>query len=62
MKAFFEEYGFVLVSIVVVMLLVTMTSAVGGSIETKVKGIVDGFTFNATPAEGEKLITFEMPE
>ena len=32
MKAFFEEYGFVLVSIVVVMMLVTLVPVIGKSV------------------------------
>lgn len=32
MKAFFEEYGFVLVSIVVVMMLVTLVPIIGKSV------------------------------
>lgn len=48
MKAFFEEYGFVLVSIVVVMLLVGMTGTVGKSIEQKVGGLVNSLTFDST--------------
>lgn len=44
MKAFFEEYGFVLVSIVVVMILVGMVPAVGSAVETQLTGIAENLT------------------
>lgn len=42
MKAFFEEYGFVLVSIVVVMMLVAMVPTIGESVETKLTSLTSG--------------------
>lgn len=50
MKAFFEEYGFVLVSIVVVMMLVAMVPTVGGAIEGKLSDVAENITvdLNAT--------------
>lgn len=44
MKAFFEEYGFVLVSIVVVMLLVSIVPVVGGSVKTKLEDLATNLT------------------
>lgn len=49
MKAFFEEYGFVLVSIVVVMMLVAMVPAVGGAIETKLTDVAGNITVDLNP-------------
>lgn len=51
MKAFFEEYGFVLVSIVVVMLLVGMTSSVGNSVQGKLTDAVEKITFDGANAQ-----------
>lgn len=42
MKAFFEEYGFVLVSICAVMMLVAMVPIVGDSVGDKLVGTVSG--------------------
>lgn len=55
MKAFFEEYGFVLVSIVVVMLLVGMTSSVGNSIQGQLTGAVEKIAFDGQNAQ----VTFD---
>ena len=44
MKAFFEEYGFVLVSIVVVMILVGMVPAVGTAVQTQLTNVAKGLT------------------
>lgn len=41
MKAFFEEYGFVLVSIVVVMMLVAIVPIVGGSVSDQLKELTE---------------------
>lgn len=44
MKAFFEEYGFIVLSAIVVLLLIGMASGVGDTIEESVTGIVGNFT------------------
>lgn len=46
MKTFFEEYGFVLVSIVVVALLVGMTTPIGETVKDKIDETLAGVTFN----------------
>lgn len=43
MKAFFEEYGFVALAAVVVILLIVMSTPIGNSIETALSGFVDNF-------------------
>lgn len=48
MKTFFEEYGFVLVSIVVVALLVGMTSPIGAKVKTRIEDTIDGITIDWT--------------
>lgn len=44
MKAFFEEYGFIVLSAIVVLLLIGMASPVGDKIKTSAEGIVDTLT------------------
>ncbi len=44
MKAIFEEYGFVILAAVVVLLLIGMTTPVGNAIETSIVSIVDNMT------------------
>lgn len=44
MKAFFEEYGFVALSAVVVIFLITLVSPVGTVIKTALEGFVDSFS------------------
>lgn len=44
MKAFFEEYGFVLVSIVVVMMLVAMVPTVGDAVSSKLEATANNLT------------------
>ena len=44
MKAIFEEYGFVILAAVVVLLLIGMTTPIGNAIESSIIGIVDNMT------------------
>lgn len=44
MKAIFEEYGFVILAAVVVLLLIGMTTPVGSAIESSIVSIVDNMT------------------
>lgn len=44
MKAIFEEYGFVILAAVVIILLIGMTSPVGDAIENSIIGIVDNMS------------------
>lgn len=65
MKAFFEEYGFVLVAIIVVMLLVGMSSTVGNSVKQKITGMVDAIQFTASVDESGNVdadVTYTQPE
>lgn len=66
MKAFFEEYGFVLVAIIVVMLLVGMSSSVGTSVKNKIVGMVDALEFSTTvDSNGNTTggnVTYTAPE
>lgn len=61
MKAFFEEYGFVLVSVAVIAMLITIVTGSGGisdSIKTGLQTTVSGMTekltkeFPVTPTQG----------
>ena len=47
MKAFFEEYGFIVLSAIVVLLLIAMTSPLGDTIQESAEGIVKGLTETA---------------
>lgn len=44
MKTFFEEYGFVLVSIIVVAILVSMVSPIGNKVKTTIESTIDSVT------------------
>ena len=44
MKAIFEEYGFVILAAVVVLLLIGMTTPIGNAIESSIIGIVENMT------------------
>lgn len=65
MKAFFEEYGFVLVAIIVVMLLVGMSTSVGNTVKTKITSMVDAIQFTASVDESGSVdadVTYTQPE
>ena len=53
MKTFLEEYGFVILIAVVVIMLVVIASPIGETIKTSVSGLVDGFG-NKTVAKIDK--------
>lgn len=44
MKAIFEEYGFVILAAVVIILLIGMATPVGSAIQESIVGIVDNMT------------------
>lgn len=44
MKAIFEEYGFVILAAVVILLLIGMTTPIGNAIESSIIGIVENMT------------------
>ena len=44
MKAIFEEYGFVILAAVVVLLLIGMTTPVGEAIENSIVGIINNMS------------------
>lgn len=44
MKAIFEEYGFVILAAVVILLLIGMTTPIGSAIENSIVGIVENMT------------------
>lgn len=44
MKAIFEEYGFVILAAVVILLLIGMTTPIGNAIESSIVGIVENMT------------------
>lgn len=44
MKAIFEEYGFVILAAVVIILLIGMTTPIGKAIEDSIVGIVENMT------------------
>ena len=48
MKAFLEEYGFVILIAIVIILLIVMATPVGNSIKASVLGLVDRFSGTAT--------------
>lgn len=48
MKSFFEEFGFVILSAVVVVLLIGMASPLGTKIEGSLTGIVEDMTTSTT--------------
>ena len=50
MKAFFEEYGFLVLAAIVVVLLISMASPLGTWIKASVKSLV--YTFNASANSG----------
>lgn len=43
MKSFLKEYGFVILTAIVVIMLIVIVSPIGGTIKTSVSGLVDGF-------------------
>ena len=43
MKSFFEEYGFVILAAIVVILLIAMASPIGDLVKAQITGIVDSF-------------------
>ena len=43
MKSFFEEYGFVLLSAIVVIALITIASQLQGSVKTDIDAVMTGF-------------------
>ena len=48
MKSFFEEYGFVILSAIVVIALIGMVSPIGEKIEGSMTGVIDNFTTRVT--------------
>lgn len=62
MKAFFEEYGFVLVAVIVVMLLVGMSTTVSGKVEEKITGIVDAIDFEVNEDASGGHIVYDKGE
>lgn len=48
MKAFLEEYGFVILIAIVIILLIVMATPVGNSIKASILGLVDRFSGTAT--------------
>lgn len=52
MKAFFEEYGFIVLSAIVVLLLVGMASPIGEKVKESTIGIVDSLTTKTTTEFG----------
>ena len=48
MKAFLEEYGFVILIAIVIILLIVMATPVGNSIKASILGLVDRFSNTAT--------------
>lgn len=53
MKSFLKEYGFVILTAIVVIMLIVIVSPIGGTIKTSVSGLVDGFG-NRTVAKIDK--------
>ena len=43
MKSFFEEYGFVILAAIVVILLIAMATPIGDLVKAQITGIVDSF-------------------
>ena len=43
MKSFFEEYGFVILAAIVVILLIAMCTPIGNLVKSQITGIVDSF-------------------
>lgn len=50
MKAFFEEYGFVALAAIVVIILIIMATPVGKAIEEALKSMVNSFLNQVTAA------------
>ncbi|MBP3399825.1 MAG: hypothetical protein J6K75_08710 [Erysipelotrichaceae bacterium] len=50
MKAFFEEYGFVALAAIVVIILIIMATPVGAAIEEALKTMVNSFLAQVTTA------------
>lgn len=48
MKSFFEEYGFVILAAIVVILLIAMCTPIGNLVHTQINGIVDSFSSKTT--------------
>lgn len=53
MKSFLKEYGFVILTAIVVIMLIVIVSPIGGTIKTSVSGLVDSFG-NKTVAKIDK--------
>ena len=74
MKSFFEEYGFVILAAIVVILLIAMASPIGDLVKAQITGIVDSFanktesklnavdagaiTVRATTSKGNVVLTW----
>lgn len=48
MKAFFEEYGFVVLAVVVVIILLGLATPIGDAVKTALTGFVTSFTNSVT--------------
>ena len=75
MKSFFEEYGFVILAAIVVILLIAMATPIGDLVKAQITGIVDSFanktesklnavdagaiTVRATTSGGQVVLTFD---
>ena len=59
MKSFFEEFGFVILAAVVVLLLVGMTTPIGSKVEGSLSSIVENMT---TQANGKVSDVFKTGE
>ena len=75
MKSFFEEYGFVILAAIVVILLIAMASPIGDLVKAQITGIVDSFanktesklnavdagaiTVRATTSKGKVILTWD---
>lgn len=57
MKAFFEEYGFVMLSAIVVIALITIASSLQDTVKTSISNVMTGFQ-NKVISSGN----FEVPE
>lgn len=59
MKAFFEEYGFVMLSAVVVLSLIVMAGNLKGTVESGITDVMNGFKNQIVSSDNKLIIPGE---
>lgn len=59
MKSFFENYGFVILSAIVVIILIAMSGPIEHTIENNISNIIGGFSDKTSQRLNQVLIEFQ---